>query len=175
VSLHADEAGLDYQAAPADLGVPAGTTPEAATPVELGMIPWETRVVDGVDLADRAAGPPTLALWTRVGDRRLADDVAVHQALLAHATDLTLIGTALRPHDGLSQADSGSKLATAVTSHSLWFHRPFRIDDWLLIAQHSPITACGRGFGLGHVLDADGNLVATFAQESMIRLLGNPA
>jgi acyl-CoA thioesterase-2 len=94
----------------------------------------------------------------------------VHQALLAHATDLTVIGTALRPHAGYSQADAGTRLVTAVTSHSLWFHQPFRRDDWCLVAQHCPITAGGRGFGLGHVFDAAGRLVASFAQESMIRV-----
>lgn len=174
VSLHGDETGLDHQAPVTDVGVADGGPPESATPVELSMIPWETRVVDGVDLADRAAGPPTFAFWTRVADRRLPDERPVHQALLAHATDLTVIGTALRPHDGFSQADAGSTLVTAVTSHSVWFHRPFRIDDWCLITQRSPVAAGGRGFGLGHVLDAAGRLVASFAQESMIRLATDP-
>jgi acyl-CoA thioesterase-2 len=62
-------------------------------------------------------------------------------------------------------------LHTAVTSHAVWFHRPFRMDDWCLLTQHSPVTAGGRGFGIGHVLDAGGGLVASYAQESMIRLL----
>src|SRR5690606_27397568 len=98
-----------------------------ATLTDLGMVPWETRLVDGVDLTDRGIGPARLTWWMRtppVGDAPVSDDRALHQALLAHATDLTLIGTALRPFDGLSQADSTVVLHTAVTSHTLWFHRP---------------------------------------------------
>ena len=99
----------------------------------------------------------------------LGDDRIVHQALLAHATDLTIIGTALRPFDGVSQADSTVTLHTAVTSHSIWFHQPFRIDDWVLLAQHSPVVANGRAFGRGEVFSSSGEVVASFAQESMIR------
>jgi acyl-CoA thioesterase-2 len=164
VSLHAAEDGLHRSDAP-----PAAGAPDDATPVDLGMVPWETRLVGGVDLTDRAAGPPRLEWWMRtpaLGER----DAAVHQALLAHATDLTVIGTALRPFDGLSQADSTVTLHTAVTSHTLWFHQPFRVDDWLLVVQHSPVVARGRAFGRGDVFAGD-ELVASFAQESMVRRL----
>lgn len=173
VSLHVPEPGLEHQAELAELPGPGESRPAEADPVELSMIPWETRVVDGVDLAARDAGPPTFALWTRV-EAPLPEDPTVHQALLAHATDLTVIGTALRPHDGYSQADAGSRLLTAVTSHTVWFHRSFRLDDWCLLSQHAPVTAAGRGFGIGHVFDAGGRLVASYAQESMLRLLDAP-
>jgi acyl-CoA thioesterase-2 len=96
------------------------------------------------------------------------EERATHQALLAHATDLTLIGTALRPFDGLSQADSTVTLHTAVTSHTLWFHRPFRVDEWLLITQEAPVVAHGRSYGRGDVFAGD-LLVASFAQEAMVR------
>jgi acyl-CoA thioesterase-2 len=92
----------------------------------------------------------------------------VHQALLAHATDLTIIGTALRPFDGFSQADSTVALQTAVTSHTLWFHQPFRADTWLQLHQQSPVVARGRAYGRGDVWSGEA-LVASFAQESMIR------
>ncbi len=161
VSLHATEDGLHRSDAP-----PAAGPPDAAVEVDLGMIPWETRLVDGVDLTDRAAGPPRLDWWMRT--RTLDADAAVHQALLAHATDLTLIGTALRPFDGISQADSTVTLHTAVTSHTLWFHQPFRVDGWLLLTQHSPVVAHGRTFGRGDVFAGD-ELVASFAQEAMVR------
>ena len=164
VSVHADEDGLHRSEPAPDVG-----DPKAATLTDLGMVPWETRVVGGVDLADRAVGPAELAWWSRTpvlaGDD---DQPAMHQALLAHATDLTLIGTALRPFDGLSQADSTVTLLTAVTSHTLWFHQPFRVDDWLLIVQHGPIVARGRSYGRGDVY-ACGELVASFAQEAMVR------
>ena len=100
----------------------------------------------------------------------LPDDRHLHQALLAHATDLTLIGTALRPFDGISQADSTITLHTAVTSHTLWFHQPFRADGWLQVAQQAPVVAHGRSYGRGDVYAGD-QLVASFAQEAMIRQL----
>jgi acyl-CoA thioesterase-2 len=161
LSLHADEPGLHRSDAP----------PSAAPPVEgrqdLGaMVPWETSIVGDVDLTDRAAADPRVEWWMRTAP--VGDDRHLHQALLAHATDLTLIGTALRPFDGISQADSTITLHTAVTSHTLWFHQPFRVDDWLLVAQHGPVVAGGRAFGRGDVF-AGGELVASFAQESMVR------
>ena len=147
---------------------PETAKPGEAVDVDLNMIPWATRVVGGTDLRDRERGPADFAFWTRVLDRRLPDDLTVHQALLAHATDLTVVGTVLRPVEGISQADAGSKLHTAVTSHTMWFHRPFRIDDWCHVAQHSPTLAGGRGFGHGHAYSR-GALVASFGQECMIR------
>ena len=161
ISMHATEDGLHRSDVP-----PAVEPPEAATEVDLGMVPWETRLVGGVDLADHAAGPPQLDWWMRTPS--LDQPLAVHQALLAHATDLTVIGTALRPFDGISQADSTITLHTAVTSHTLWFHQPLRVDGWLLVTQHSPVVAHGRSFGRGDVFAGD-ELVASFAQEAMVR------
>ncbi len=65
-------------------------------------------------------------------------DPGLAPALTAYATDLTLIGTALRPLEGLAQTGNGTVFTSAVTSHTLWFHRPFRTDEWLLLRQHSP-------------------------------------
>jgi acyl-CoA thioesterase-2 len=132
------------------------------------MIPFETRVVDAIDLTDRAVRPPTYHVWLRV-DRPLGDDPAVHQGVLAWCSDLTLIGTTLLPIEGYSQADSPERLHTAPVTHSLWFHRPFRIDDWVLLAQQGNSLGGARGFGTGHAFGADGALVASYAQEAMIR------
>jgi acyl-CoA thioesterase II len=164
VSMHVDEDGLHRSDGPPPVG-----PPEEATAVDLGMVPWETRLVGGVDLTDRGAASPRLDWWMRAAPVA-GDERSVHQALLAHATDLTLIGTALRPFDGISQADSTVTLHTAVTSHTLWFHQPFRVDGWLQVSQHSPVVAAGRSFGRGDVF-AGGELVASFAQEAMIRPL----
>jgi acyl-CoA thioesterase-2 len=161
VSLHADEPGLHRS----DLA-PAVGPPEDAVVTDLGMVPWATRLVGGVDLAARDAGEPQLDWWMRTPP--VGDDRHLHQALLAHATDLTLIGTALRPFDGISQADATVTLHTAVTSHTVWFHQPFRVDDWLLLTQRSPVMAAGRSFGRGDVYAGD-ELVASFAQEAMVR------
>jgi acyl-CoA thioesterase-2 len=167
VSMHVDEEGGDLRRS--DPPPPVPERPDDLPPQRLDMIPWDVRVVGGVDLADRSAGPPRLELWMRTPP--LGEDRLLHQALLAHATDLTLIGTALRPFDGVSHADSTVTLHTAVTSHALWFHQPFRLDHWLLLAQHSPVVANGRAFGRGDVFNDDGELVASFAQEAMVRRL----
>jgi acyl-CoA thioesterase-2 len=146
----------------------AGRLDDART-VDLGIVPWECRIAGQADLDDRRAQPNELALWTRV-ERPLPDDGYVHQALLAYLTDLTLIGTALLAHDGWSQLDAHSALRTSVIAHQVWFHRPFRIDDWLVLTQTSPAAAGGSAFGTGDVHNREGELVASFAQESMIRL-----
>lgn len=164
VSLHTPENGSVRQ----DVAPTVGQ-PDSATETDLGMIPWETRVVDAVDLSDRGVGPASYQFWMRTP--ALPDSAALHQALLAYATDLTIIGTALRPADGLSQADTMTKFHSAVTSHALWFHQPLRVDEWLLVDQVSPIVAGSRAFGRGDVWSLDGRLVASFAQESMIRML----
>ena len=162
VALHSQEQGLEHQIPAPEMG-----SPEEAVATDFSMIPWETRVVDGVDLGSREAGPPQFAFWMR--SPSFSGAAVAHQALLAHATDLTLIGTSLRPHAGLGEDDSPERIQTAVTSHTLWFHRALRVDDWLLISQESPVVAAGRGFAQGHVHTRAGELVASFAQESMLR------
>jgi acyl-CoA thioesterase-2 len=158
VSLHAPEDGRSIQAvAPVD-GAPAGSAP-----VEISLLPFETRATASLDA--REAAPPVFSLWLRTP----AADPALAPALAAYATDLTLIGTALRAVDGISQHDAGKAFTSAVTSHTLWFHRPFRTDDWLLLRQHSPILAHGRSFGRGDILTGDSTLVASYAQEAMVR------
>jgi len=130
----------------------------------LDLIPWETRAVDDLNLTTTA--PPEFEFWMRTPDV----EPAIAQALAAYATDLTLIGTALRPMDGLGQRGNGTQFTSAVTSHTLWFHRPFRTDEWLLLRQHSPLLAHGRCFGRGDVLTEEGVLVASYAQEALLRV-----
>lgn len=164
VTLDADEpGGLEHQREAPNVPGPA-----QSHPAELSMLPWETRIVDGVDLASEAVGPPRLEFWQRTP--KLEDDPVIHQALFAHSTDLTLIGTLLRPHPGVSEAHSPDRIQTAVTTHTVWFHRPFRMDAWLLIEQEGPSLGGGRGFAIGHAFSGDGALVASFAQESMLRI-----
>jgi acyl-CoA thioesterase II len=131
--------------------------------VELDLIPWETRSVD--DLNAFAAGPARFEMWMRTP----AVDGDLAPALTAYATDLTLIGTALRPLEGFNHRGNGTAFTSAVTSHTIWFHRPFRTDRWLLLRQHSPVLAHGRCFGRGDVLSEDGSLVASYAQEALLR------
>ena len=91
--------------------------------------------------------------------------LSVQQGLLAHSTDLTIIGTALRR----SRAVAAISTVTLLTLHSMWFHQPFQMDDWLLLAESSPVVANGRALGRGDVFNSAGEVVASFAQESMIR------
>jgi acyl-CoA thioesterase-2 len=167
LSLHVpDVGGLAHQTPAPDC-----PGPEASPPGELSMIPLEVRVVDGVDLADRRAAPPAFRFWLRAAEP-LPDPGWVHQAVLAHCSDLTVIATALRPHAGWSVADSPARLHTGPTSHTLWFHRPLRADRWLLIDQGAPVMSDGRAFGGAHVYSREGERVASFAQESLVRLRG---
>jgi acyl-CoA thioesterase II len=157
VSLHAHEEGRSQQAV-----APVREVPADSAPVTIGMMPFETRT--SVSLDAREAAPPEYSLWWRT-----PATTASAQSIAAYATDLTLIGTALRAVDGVSQADAQKAFASAVTSHTIWFHRPFSTDAWLLLRQAGPILAHGRSFGRGDILTADGTLVASYAQEAMVR------
>ncbi|MGP2441189.1 acyl-CoA thioesterase [Streptomyces sp. JW3] len=157
-SLHGWEEGPERQS----------TEPPAAPPgperrVELGLLPWESRAA--ADLDTEKAEAPAHELWTRIPQA----PPALAPALLAYATDLTLIGTALRPVPSVTQADSGTAFVSAVTTHTLWFHRPFDTGQWLLLRQHSPLAAHGRCFGRGDVLTEEGLLLASYAQEALLR------
>ncbi|WP_405137879.1 acyl-CoA thioesterase [Nocardia sp. NBC_01388] len=157
-SMHATENGPEHQT--------VGEVPpvlDAEHRVRLDLIPWETRAIGDLDAA--AAHAPDYDLWMRTPE--VGPELA--QALIAYATDLNLIGTALRPIEGFGQRGNGTAFTSATTSHTVWFHRPFRADDWLLMRHHSPVLAHGRCFGRGDVLTADGTLVASFAQEALLR------
>jgi acyl-CoA thioesterase-2 len=159
VSMHAAEEGPARQDT-----APVRERPADVPEASLSLLPFEARSEVSLDAPE--AAPAQYSLWIRTppASPRLAP------ALAAYATDLTLIGTALRAVAGVSQADAGSAFASAVTSHTVWFHRPFRTDDWLLLRQVSPVLAHGRCFGRGDILTADGTLVASYAQEALLRL-----
>jgi acyl-CoA thioesterase-2 len=158
VSMHAVEDGPDRQTVP---DVPP--VPPDEQRVAIDLLPWETRT--GADLDSRAPAPPELELWMLTPPV----DPALGPALIAYGTDLTLIGTALRPLPGVGQHDAGTAFTSAVTSHSVWFHRPRPTDGWLLLRQQSPLLAHGRCFGRGDVLTEKGSLVASYAQEALLR------
>ncbi len=158
ISMHAVEGGREHQEVES-VGPVLG--PEHILPLDL--IPWETRA--SVDLNSPTTGPPEFEFWMRTPD--VNEELA--PALAAYATDLTLIGTALRPIDGADQRGNGTTFTSAVTTHTVWFHRPFRTDGWLLLRQHSPVLSHGRSFGRGDVLTEDGALVASYAQEALVR------
>jgi acyl-CoA thioesterase-2 len=104
-------------------------------------------------------------VWIRTTGA-LPDNPALHQCVLAYVSDMTLLDTSLVPH-GRNIFDQ--KLMLASLDHALWLHRPFRMDDWLLYAQDTPLTAGARGFNRGLIFSRDGRLVASTAQEGLIR------
>ncbi len=159
VSVHTAESGPDRQSVE-----PVGEVPGPEHDVALDLIPWQTRSV--TDLDATTTGAPEFELWMRTPPV----DPELAPALAAYATDLTLIGTALRPHTGLSQRGNGTQFTSAVTSHTIWFHRPFTTEGWLLLRQQSPLLAHGRCFGRGDLLTSDGTLVASYGQEALLRI-----
>jgi acyl-CoA thioesterase-2 len=106
-----------------------------------------------------------IGYWVRVA-QPLPDDVLVHRAALTYISDMTLIGAALVPHD-LHPGSPGVQAASL--DHTVWFHRPFRADEWLLYDQVSPSAAGARGLSTGRLFAQDGRLVASVAQEGLIR------
>jgi len=114
---------------------------------------------------DDPTRPARAQLWIRVAGEVDAEP-AVHQAAFTYASDLTLLGAALVPQ-GLRISSTG--IAAASLDHTIWFHRPFRADEWWLYDQHAPSASGGRGLALARVWTQDGRLVATVAQEGLIR------
>ena len=108
---------------------------------------------------------PRFNVWIRA-TKALPDDPAIHRSVLAYASDLMLLDSSLIAH-GTTVFDE--TVQGASLDHALWFHRPFRADDWLLYAQDSPSTSGARGFSRGLVFDRGGRLVASVAQEGLIR------
>src|ERR1700731_2285739 len=114
----------------------------------------------------RPGDPPHKSIWFRAVDK-LDGDEALHRCLLAYVSDFHLLDTALKPH-GISMISP--KLVIASVDHAMWFHRSVRVDDWLLYAMDSPSASGARGFTRGSVFARDGRLVASAAQEGLIRV-----
>ena len=104
-------------------------------------------------------------VWIRATGR-LPDEPAIHQCVLAYASDMTLLDAALIPH---GRTVFNKDIMAASLDHALWFHRPFRADEWLLYAQDSPNLGGSRGFSRGLIFASDGTLVASVAQEGLLR------
>ena len=127
--------------------------------------PIEVRPVDPMDPFHPVPRPPRQLVWIRASGR-LPDPLLVHQCVVAYASDLTLLDTATLPH-AIAWNDPGYVMASL--DHAMWFHRPFRADEWLLYAQESPAAHGARGFTTGHLFTRDGRLVISVAQEGLIR------
>ena len=133
--------------------------------------PFELRSVEPSPDALLARGrPPQRMVWLRtIGP--LPDDEALHRHLLAYASDYSFLTTALLPHD-VSWLTPGMQVASL--DHVMWFHRPLRVDRWLLHVINSPSAQGARGLVRGHVFSEDGDLVASTTQEGLIRLRPPP-
>jgi len=178
-SFQVAEAGLEHQ-----VSMPEVPPPEALQDLEslareyAGELPprlqrlltWErpihVRPVDPRQFLVRDLRVPAKQLWMKTTEPMPADPVA-HHALLAYISDYELIGTATLPH-GLHATREGLQMASL--DHAMWFHRPVRVDEWLLFALDSPAAAGGRGLARGYVFSEDGKLVATLAQEGLMRV-----
>ncbi len=178
-SFHIHEAGVHHQQAMPQVRGPDGLAsdrdlrlrvieqlPEsrrAAAKIETAI---EIRPVEPFDVLNPEPGPAFANTWLRVAER-LPDEPVLHQAMLAYASDFGLLLTALKPH-GLSFLQP--KLQVASLDHAMWFHDHFRMDEWLLYAMDSPAAGGARGFCRGSVYAQDGRLVASVAQEGLIRI-----
>jgi len=111
--------------------------------------------------------PPFQQVWFRLSEP-VGDSPELHRALLAYASDFQLLGTATYPH-GISYYQPNVQMASL--DHALWFHRPFRADDWLLYSIDSPSASSSRGLARGQIFDRQGRLVASTAQEGLIRVV----
>jgi len=128
--------------------------------------PFEFRVVGSYDPLHPVKQAPAHQIWFRLRGE-LPDDPVLARGLLAYVSDFHLIGTAVLPH-GLSMMQGN--LVMASLDHAMWFHRNFRLDDWFLYACDSPSTSGGRGLARGMIYNRAGMLVASAAQEGMIRI-----
>jgi acyl-CoA thioesterase-2 len=178
VSFHKAEPGLDHQATMPPVPMPEdlpseqdlkariiAELPETMRKYWESERPIELRPVDVSRYFAREKREPEQRIWMRASGR-LPDDLALHQCVLAYASDFSLLDTALIAH-GKLMFDKDIQLASL--DHALWLHRPFRADDWLLYAQDSPSGHGSRGFCRGSIFTRDGLLVASVAQEGLMR------
>ena len=126
----------------------------------------ELRPVEPLDILNPQKTEPIQQCWMRCGEK-LPDDPRLHQCVLAYLSDWSLLDTATRPH-GISFLQDNIQVASL--DHAMWFHRPFRADEWLLYDQDSPSASGARGFNRGLIYNQAGELVASTTQEGLMRV-----
>ena len=177
-SFHGEERGVSHQSPMPDVPGPEGLKseldiclenqhllPEAVRDSVLCPKPIEIRRINGYNPFKPKASEPQQYIWFRA-DGQLPDDDQLHRYLFAYASDFNLLSTAALPH-GISTWSPHMQVASL--DHAVWFHRPLRMDDWLLYAMDSPSASGARGFSRGLVYNRAGELVASVAQESLMR------
>jgi len=179
-SFQLAEDGLDHQIPMPTVPAPE-SLPESGLPKPESLLrmpdsmrrflqierPFEFRSVQPLDYLRPQKADPVRQMWFRaVGP--LPDDDRLHRCLLAYVSDYALLGTSTQPH-GLS--DLSGELMMASIDHAMWFHRAPRVDDWLLYAMDSPSASGARGFARGSIFARDGRLLASTAQEGLVRIV----
>jgi acyl-CoA thioesterase II len=180
-SFQIEEPGLEHQDAIPQVPPPdslisereyvlslADKLPDVVRARATARSPIEIRPVESRNPLAPTVRAPSRRLWYRVIDR-VPDDPALHRYLLAYASDFSFLGTALDPH-GVSWLTGGMQVASL--DHAMWFHRSFRVDDWLLYDVESPTASGARGLVRGRFFDRTGRLVASAVQEGLIRKRG---
>lgn len=180
-SFQAAEGGFDHQSSAPQAPGPQGLTPELELAMRIadripesirGKIlckkPIEIRPVNPINPFAPEKRDPQRFVWFKAIDK-LPDDPMVHQYLLAYASDFSLVGTSLYPH---GHSFWEPQMQVASLDHAMWFHRDFRMDDWLLYAMESPNAFGARGLNNGRIYTRAGKLVASVTQEGLIRLRG---
>src|SRR5436189_3184628 len=178
VSFHRDEPGMAHQAKmpdvpkpeqlPSEAEIKERVLPQMPDPVRRYYErerPIELRPVEYGRYLGQTSPEGRFHVWIRATGR-LPDEPAIHQCVLAYASDMLLLDSALIPH---GRTVFEKTLMAASLDHALWFHRPFRADDWLLYAHDSPNLSGSRGFSRGLIFARDGTLVASVAQEGLLR------
>jgi len=180
-SFHKGEQGFSHQDPMPDIKGPEGVEseiemarrlsdqiPPAILEKLLYKKPIEIRVVNPVNPFAPKPMPPEKYVWFRAIGKIPAEDTAAHRYILAYASDFHLVSTSLYPH---GKTFWSQDMQVASLDHSIWFHREFAMDDWLLYVMKSPTACNGRGLNIGSIYTRDGSLVATVAQEGLLRPL----
>ena len=183
-SFQGEEPGAEHQSSMPSVPMPEDIEPSPSVPEKVLATlpdkiqrwlsregPFEFRHVYPRDELNPPRRPPQQQVWFRLTDR-VGDAPELHQALLAYASDFQLLGTATYPH-GISYYQPNVQMASL--DHALWFHRPFRADEWLLYSIDSPSAQGSRGLARGQIYSRDGILVASTAQEGLIRVVPHAA
>jgi acyl-CoA thioesterase-2 len=169
-SFHRPETGLDHQLempeTPAPETLPRADELEPPTPGRLwARQPIDIRYVDGPPWQRTLSPSGRQLVWIRA-DGTLPDDPVLHTCVVAYASDYTLLGSSLLPHGRSYFRDD---IMMASLDHAMWFHRPFRADEWLLYSQSSPSASGGRGLAMGAIFRRDGTHAVSVVQEGLIR------
>ena len=181
VSFQVLEQGFEHQASPPAVPPPEDcmsereiherhreSIPEAFQDRVERPRPIEMRFAEPLNEYAPEKAPPFQHVWIRTVDV-MPDDDRLNQCLLAYASDMTLLDTSYRPH-AIGWGDQNFQVASL--DHAMWFHRPFRTDDWLLYQQDSPFSGGARGFSRGLIYNTAGQLISSVAQEGLIRIHG---